>query len=268
MTNASSPAAPGAPSRFRRRSRNGRLPARRRRSGTPRRVAAGEGQRAPATVSGLDRRVGRPYTFTPAARCACQFHESLRRPAEVRIARPQAYATASWRYPAGQLAAATRRLPDTTAGRLSSRRGTPGVGSGRNGGRTARDQAPIGTQARPGLVPGGRHSVVYPHRRRHAAGRPGGEQTCNGSISRSARRGRGRGTDRRGRPRRPGCPGWTRGHVLTHLARNADGQTRMVEGVAARRSGRPVPGRGRTAHRATSKPARSTDHRAARRSCA
>lgn len=26
-------------------------------------------------------------------------------------------------------------------------------------------------------------------------------------------------------------PGWTRGHVLTHLARNADGQTRMVEGV-------------------------------------
>ena len=26
-------------------------------------------------------------------------------------------------------------------------------------------------------------------------------------------------------------PGWTRGHVLTHLARNADGQRRMVEGV-------------------------------------
>ena len=26
-------------------------------------------------------------------------------------------------------------------------------------------------------------------------------------------------------------PGWTRGHVLTHLARNADGQARMVEGV-------------------------------------
>ncbi|MGZ4800678.1 MAG: maleylpyruvate isomerase N-terminal domain-containing protein [Acidimicrobiia bacterium] len=25
--------------------------------------------------------------------------------------------------------------------------------------------------------------------------------------------------------------GWTRGHVLSHLARNADGQTRMVEGV-------------------------------------
>ena len=26
-------------------------------------------------------------------------------------------------------------------------------------------------------------------------------------------------------------PGWTRGHVLTHLARNADGQRRMVEGA-------------------------------------
>ena len=26
-------------------------------------------------------------------------------------------------------------------------------------------------------------------------------------------------------------PGWTRGHVLTHIARNADGQARMVEGV-------------------------------------
>lgn len=26
-------------------------------------------------------------------------------------------------------------------------------------------------------------------------------------------------------------PGWSRGHVLTHLARNADGQRRMVEGV-------------------------------------
>jgi maleylpyruvate isomerase len=26
-------------------------------------------------------------------------------------------------------------------------------------------------------------------------------------------------------------PGWTRGHLLTHLARNADGQRRMVEGV-------------------------------------
>jgi maleylpyruvate isomerase len=26
-------------------------------------------------------------------------------------------------------------------------------------------------------------------------------------------------------------PGWTRGHVLSHIARNADGQTRMVEGV-------------------------------------
>jgi len=26
-------------------------------------------------------------------------------------------------------------------------------------------------------------------------------------------------------------PSWTRGHVLTHLARNADGQRRMVEGV-------------------------------------
>ncbi len=32
---------------------------------------------------------------------------------------------------------------------------------------------------------------------------------------------------------RGGCrlPGWTRGHVLTHLARNADGQRRMVDGV-------------------------------------
>lgn len=28
-----------------------------------------------------------------------------------------------------------------------------------------------------------------------------------------------------------GLPGWTRGHVLTHLARNADGQRRMVEGA-------------------------------------
>jgi maleylpyruvate isomerase len=26
-------------------------------------------------------------------------------------------------------------------------------------------------------------------------------------------------------------PGWTRGHVLTHLARNADGQRNLVEGV-------------------------------------
>jgi maleylpyruvate isomerase len=26
-------------------------------------------------------------------------------------------------------------------------------------------------------------------------------------------------------------PGWSRGHVLTHLARNADGQRRMVEGA-------------------------------------
>jgi maleylpyruvate isomerase len=26
-------------------------------------------------------------------------------------------------------------------------------------------------------------------------------------------------------------PGWTRGHVLTHIARNADGQARMVEGA-------------------------------------
>ncbi len=32
---------------------------------------------------------------------------------------------------------------------------------------------------------------------------------------------------------RGGCrlPGWTRGHVLTHLSRNADGQRRMVDGV-------------------------------------
>src|SRR5581483_10679217 len=28
-------------------------------------------------------------------------------------------------------------------------------------------------------------------------------------------------------------PGWTRGHVLTHLARNADAQVRMIEGALA-----------------------------------
>ncbi len=37
-----------------------------------------------------------------------------------------------------------------------------------------------------------------------------------------------READARGRSR---LPGWTRGHVLTHLARNADGQRRMVEGA-------------------------------------
>lgn len=29
------------------------------------------------------------------------------------------------------------------------------------------------------------------------------------------------------------CPGWTRGHVLTHVARNADGLTRLLFGAAA-----------------------------------
>ncbi len=38
-------------------------------------------------------------------------------------------------------------------------------------------------------------------------------------------------------------PGWTRGHVITHLARNADSHTWMFEGRPSTRSARSTPGR-------------------------
>jgi maleylpyruvate isomerase len=34
-------------------------------------------------------------------------------------------------------------------------------------------------------------------------------------------------------------PGWTRGHVLTHIARNADGMVNLPRGVPERGAGRP-----------------------------
>ena len=41
-------------------------------------------------------------------------------------------------------------------------------------------------------------------------------------------------------------PGWTVGHVLTHVARNADSHVRRAE-AASRRDGRPIRGRLRRA---------------------
>ena len=52
-------------------------------------------------------------------------------------------------------------------------------------------------------------------------------------------------------------PGWTVGHVLTHLARNADSHRDPSRGGGARDGRRPVRGRIRRAERLTSTAARA-----------